>query len=81
MKIELQERYRNILISQCEEGLDLLEKLNVKDKSYQMLVVNINNANNIAYQLGVEIENQKKALAQAAETPAEKPKKAAKKSK
>lgn len=81
MKIELQERYRNILISQCEEGLDLLEKLNVKDKSYQMLVVNINNANNIAYQLGVEIENQKKALAQAAETPIEKPKKAAKKSK
>ena len=66
MKIELQERYMNILRNQVEAGLNILEKMSVKDKNYQQVVVNINNANNIAFQLQNEIEKQKQAeIAQA----------------
>lgn len=60
MKIELQEKYVKILKKQFEEGLNILEKISVKNKHYQQIVVNMNNANNIAYQLELDIEKQKK---------------------
>lgn len=72
MKIELQERYMNILRNQVETGLNILEKMSVKDKNYQQIVVNINNANNISFQLQNEIEKQKQvevAQAQAMTAP------------
>lgn len=59
MKLELQERYMNILNKHVEEGLNILERMNVKNKNYQQVVVNINNANNISFQLQNEIEKQK----------------------
>lgn len=51
-------RYKTILLSQVEDGMDILSKLNVASKSYQQVVVNINNANNIIYQLETEIVRQ-----------------------
>jgi hypothetical protein len=72
MQKELQEKYIRILRKQFTEGLIILEKMTVKDKDYQQVVVNINNANNIAFQLETDIENQKKAeLAQAQSDAAE----------
>lgn len=72
MQKELQEKYIRILRKQFTEGLIILEKMTVKDKDYQQVVVNINNANNIAFQLEMDIENQKKAeLAQAQSDAAE----------
>lgn len=67
MREQLQVRYMNILRKQVEEGLDILEKMNVGSKNYQQVVVNINNANNISFQLEVEIENQRKIAQQEAE--------------
>lgn len=67
MREQLQVRYMNILRRQVEEGLNILEKLNVSSKNYQQVVVNINNANNISFQLEVEIENQRKIEQQEAE--------------
>lgn len=67
MREQLQVRYMNILRKQVEEGLDILEKMNVRSKNYQQVVVNINNANNISFQLEVEIENQRKIAQQEAE--------------
>jgi hypothetical protein len=61
MNTNLQERYMNILNKQVEEGLDILERMTVKDKNYQAVVVNINNANNISFQLKTQIENDKAA--------------------
>lgn len=55
MNIEGLIRYKTILLSQVEEGMDILAKLNVASKTYQQVVVNINNANNIIYQLETEI--------------------------
>lgn len=67
MREQLQVRYMNILRRQAEEGLDILAKLNVSNKNYQQVVVNINNANNIAFQLEAELENQRKIAQQEAE--------------
>src|SRR5574344_1663187 len=67
MREQLQVRYMNILRKQVEEGLDILEKMNVGSKNYQQVVVNINNANNISFQLEVEIENQRKIAQQEVE--------------
>ena len=61
MKMKLQKRYKKILDKQLEEGLDILENLSIDDAKYQTVVVNINNASNISYQLSVDIENQIKA--------------------
>lgn len=61
MKMKLQKRYKKILDKQLEEGLDILEKLSIDDAKYQTVVVNINNASNISYQLSIDIENQIKA--------------------
>lgn len=70
MQKEMQEKYIKILRKQFAEGLAILEKMNVKDKDYQQIVVNINNANNIAFQLEMDIENQKKAELAHAQTDA-----------
>lgn len=58
MNIEGLTRYKTILLSQVEEGMDILAKLNVASKTYQQVVVNINNANNIVYQLETELVRQ-----------------------
>lgn len=70
MQKEMQEKYIKILRKQFAEGLAILEKMTVKDKDYQQVVVNINNANNIAFQLEMDIENQKKAELAHAQTDA-----------
>jgi hypothetical protein len=70
MQKEMQEKYIKILRKHFIEGLAILEKMNVKDKNYQQVVVNINNANNIAFQLEMDIENQKKAELAHAQTDA-----------
>ena len=49
-------KYKDILKNQANDGLEILKKLKVDDDNYQKIVVNINNANNIATQLDKEIE-------------------------
>lgn len=53
---EFFQKYRDILKTQANDGLEILKKLKVDDDNYQKIVVNINNANNIATQLDKEIE-------------------------
>jgi len=72
MREQLQKRYLQILRDQASEGLDILERMTVADKKYQQVVVNINNANNIAFQLENEIEAQKELVKQQQEEAANK---------
>ena len=53
---EFFQKYKDILKNQANDGLEILKKLKVDDDNYQKIVVNINNANNIATQLDKEIE-------------------------
>lgn len=53
---EFFQKYKDILKTQANDGLEILKKLKVDDENYQKIVVNINNANNIATQLDKEIE-------------------------
>ena len=53
---EFFQKYKDILKTQANDGLEILKKLKVDDDNYQKIVVNINNANNIATQLDKEIE-------------------------
>lgn len=57
---EFFQKYRDILKTQANDGLEILKKLKVDDDNYQKIVVNINNANNIATQLDKEIEEIEK---------------------
>ena len=45
---EFFQKYKDILKNQANDGLEILKKLKVDDDNYQKIVVNINNANNIA---------------------------------
>ena len=53
---EFFQKYKDILKTQANDGLEILKKLKVDDDNYQKIVVNINNANNIPTQLDKEIE-------------------------
>ena len=53
---EFFQKYKDILKTQANDGLEILKKLKVDDDNYQKIVVNINNANNIATKLDKEIE-------------------------
>ena len=53
---EFFQKYKDILKTKANDGLEILKKLKVDDDNYQKIVVNINNANNIATQLDKEIE-------------------------
>ena len=53
---EFFQKYKDILKTQANDGLEILKKLKVDDDNYQKIVVNVNNANNIATQLDKEIE-------------------------
>ena len=57
---EFFQKYRDILKTQANDGLEILKKLKIDDDNYQKIVVNINNANNIATQLDKEIEEIEK---------------------
>ena len=52
---EFQTQFRDILLMQSDEGLDILMKMTVNNKNYKYVVENIVNANNIAMQLDFEI--------------------------
>lgn len=52
---EFQTQFRDILLLQSDEGLDILMKMTVNNKNYKYVVENIVNANNIAMQLDFEI--------------------------
>lgn len=66
---EFFQKYKDILKNQANDGLEILKKLKVDDDNYQKIVVNINNANNIATQLDKEIE----AIEKEEETKAKEP--------
>ena len=53
---EFFQKYKDILKNQANDGLEILKKVKNDDDNYQKIVVNINNANNIATQLDKEIE-------------------------
>ena len=54
-RIEFEKKYLDILLGQLNEGLDILNKTSIGDEKFKDLVVNINNANNIALQLQTDI--------------------------
>lgn len=47
--------YLDILKKQINEGLEILSGLKISDANYKDVVVNLNNANNIALQLEHDI--------------------------
>ena len=48
-------KYLDILKKQINEGLEILNGLKISDANYKDVVVNLNNANNIALQLEHDI--------------------------
>ena len=56
-RIAFETKYLEILKRQINEGLELLSNTSIGDASYKELVVNINNANNIALQLDADIKD------------------------
>lgn len=56
-RIAFETNYLQILKRQINEGLELLSNTSIGDASYKDLVVNINNANNIALQLDADIKD------------------------
>lgn len=48
-------KYLDILKKQMNEGLEILNGLKISDTNYKDVVVNLNNANNIALQLENDI--------------------------
>ena len=48
-------KYLEILKKQINEGLEILSGLKISDANYKDVVVNLNNANNIALQLEHDI--------------------------
>ena len=48
-------KYLDILKKQMNEGLEILSGLKISDANYKDVVVNLNNANNIALQLENDI--------------------------
>lgn len=61
-RIEFEKKYLDILLGQLNEGLDILTKTSIGDEKFKDLVVNINNANNIALQLQTDIIELEKEL-------------------
>ena len=48
-------KYLDILKKQINEGLEILSGLKISDANYKDVVINLNNANNIALQLEHDI--------------------------
>lgn len=48
-------KYLDILKKQINEGLNILSTMKISDENYKDVVVNLNNANNIALQLEHDI--------------------------
>ena len=48
-------KYLEILKKQIDEGLNILSTMKISDENYKDVVVNLNNANNIALQLEHDI--------------------------
>ena len=61
-RIEFEKKYLGILLGQLNEGLDILTKTSIGDEKFKDIVVNINNANNIALQLQTDIIELEKEL-------------------
>lgn len=61
-RIEFEKKYLDILLGQLNEGLDILNKTSIGDEKFKDIVVNINNANNIALQLQTDIIELEKEL-------------------
>lgn len=61
-RIEFEKKYLDILLGQLNEGLEILNKTSIGDEKFKDLVVNINNANNIALQLQTDIIELEKEL-------------------
>lgn len=61
-RIEFEKKYLDILLGQLNEGLDILTKTSIGDEKFKDIVVNINNANNIALQLQTDIIELEKEL-------------------
>jgi hypothetical protein len=55
-RLNFERTYLSILREQISEGLIILKKLSIADDKYKDVVVNLNNANNIALQLEHDIE-------------------------
>ena len=54
-RLTFEVRYLDILKKQINEGLEILSGLKISDANYKDVVVNLNNANNIALQLEHDI--------------------------
>ena len=54
-RLKFEKEYLSILKTQINEGLEILRGLKISDDNYKDVVVNLNNANNIALQLEHDI--------------------------
>lgn len=54
-RVQFEKTYLTILKNQMSEGLEILKDMKISDDRYKDVVVNLNNANNIALQLAADI--------------------------
>ena len=54
-RVQFEKTYLTILKNQMSEGLEILKDMKISDDKYKDVVVNLNNANNIALQLAADI--------------------------
>lgn len=54
-RVQFEKTYLTILKNQMSEGLEILKDMKISDDKYKDVVVNLNNANNIALQLEHDI--------------------------
>lgn len=59
-RLKFEKEYLSILKTQINEGLEILRGLKISDDNYKDVVVNLNNANNIALQLEHDIAELEK---------------------
>ena len=61
-RLNFEKEYLSILKTQINEGLEILRGLKISDDNYKDVVVNLNNANNIALQLEHDIAELEKPV-------------------
>jgi len=61
-RLKFEKEYLAILKNQITEGLNILKVMKINDDKYKDVVVNLNNANNIALQLEHDIAELEKLV-------------------
>lgn len=67
-RLKFNKKYSAILKRELFRGLNLLNETGIEKEDYKNLIVNINNTNNILFQLGSDIETLEKENSQVEES-------------